>query len=62
MTEDVRITSVPDTSAAKVGYDLFIMLLEWDQIPNEPQARKKAILDLYAECRHAAAGYRSLPK
>lgn len=60
--QTVRIANMPESgSPARVAYDLYIGLRPARAEGTPFEDRKKAMLDLYAECLEAARGARGFP-
>jgi hypothetical protein len=62
MADSVNITAMPDNSVSRVAYDLMLYVKSRATDCENQKFSRKELLDLYAECRYAAAGYRDLPK
>jgi len=60
MADDIRITRLPDRSVSRVALDLMYDVREPSILPDDPQKKIEAVLDLYAKCYQAASGNRRL--
>lgn len=62
--DSVRITNMPDSgSPSRVAYDLAVRIWSGEHIGKASNENiRVGMLDLYAECLHAANGYRDVPK
>lgn len=59
----VRVTNLPQVpdsgSVARVALDMTKYLINYAPKSENNEERVNAILDLYADCYHAASGYRT---